>query len=197
MQRNQFNFLKTWLGSKNREPLIIRGARQVGKSTLVELFSEQAGLGLLNVNLERFPALAEVFGAKDPEQILAQIEFLPRMPAVNDQSILFLDEIQAVPEAIPALRYFYEDRPELPVLSAGSLLEFALNDHRFSMPVGRVQYLHMGPMTFGEYLLSVASNTIFALFEYNNDKVIMSFELNKLLAFIDIILGGNKKVYEY
>ena len=74
---------------------------------------------------------------------------------VSEQALLFLDEIQAVPEAIPALRYFYEDMPALPVIGAGSLLEFVLAEHQFSMPVGRVQYLHMGPMTFSEFLAAL------------------------------------------
>ena len=64
----------------------------------------------------------------------------------------FLDEIQAIPEALPALRYFYEDMAELPLLAAGSLLEFALSNRKFSMPVGRVEYLRMGPMCFTEFL---------------------------------------------
>jgi hypothetical protein len=155
MQRQQIKFLYTWLHSKNRKPLIIRGARQVGKSTLVELFARQNQQPLRNVNLERHPDLAAVFSCKDPEQIIQQIEFLPNMGSISNDTLLFLDEIQAVPEAIPALRYFYEDMPELPVISAGSLLEFALSDHTFSMPVGRIQYLHMGPMTFSEFLLAM------------------------------------------
>ncbi|MEZ5537347.1 MAG: AAA family ATPase [Thiolinea sp.] len=155
MQRHQLRFLENWLQKKNRKPLIIRGARQVGKSTLVELFARQAGSNLHSVNLERFPELADVFAGKNPEQIMAQIEYLPGMPLVNEKPLLFLDEIQAVPQAIPALRYFYEDMPELPVVSAGSLLEFALSEHQFSMPVGRVQYLHMGPMRFSEFLLAI------------------------------------------
>ena len=152
MQRQQLQFLYNWLRNKNRKPLIIRGARQVGKSTLVELFARQYQHALRTVNLERHPDLTDVFSGKDPEQIIQQIEFLPKMEKIGPDSLLFLDEIQAVPEAIPALRYFYEDMPDLPVLSAGSLLEFALKDHTFSMPVGRIQYLHMGPMTFSEFL---------------------------------------------
>lgn len=89
-----------------------------------------------------------------------QIEFLPKMGNINNETLLFLDEIQAVPEAISALRYFYEDKPELPVVSAGSLLEFALADHSFSMPVGRIQYLHMGPMTFSEFLLAMDEESL-------------------------------------
>ncbi len=155
MQRQQLQFLYTWLRNKNRKPLIIRGARQVGKSTLVELFARQYQQTLRNVNLERHPELSNIFSGKDPEQIIQQIEFLPNMGSISNDTLLFLDEIQAVPEAIPALRYFYEDMPEFPVVSAGSLLEFALADHAFSMPVGRIQYLHMGPMTFSEFLLAM------------------------------------------
>ncbi len=161
MQRQQLQFLTRWLQNKNRKPLIIRGARQVGKSTLVQLFAAQHSMTLLTANLERYPTLANTFASNDPEKILQQIEALPRMPAVDAQALLFLDELQAVPEAIPALRYFYEDRPQLPVVCAGSLLEFVLAAHQFSMPVGRVQYLHMGPMTFSEFLLALGEDKLY------------------------------------
>lgn len=160
MHRHQLRFLEHWLQQKNRKPLIIRGARQVGKSTLVELFAKQNGLSLYNVNLERFPELATVFDSNDPMQIIGQVEFLPGIPTDNKNPLLFLDEIQAVPPAIPALRYFYEDKPDLPLISAGSLLEFALSDHQFSMPVGRIQYLHMGPMCFSEFLLALGEEKL-------------------------------------
>lgn len=155
MQRQQLQFLNKWIQDTNRKPLVIRGARQVGKSTLVELFARQNQQMLRSVNLERHPELADIFSGKDPEQIIQQIEFLPKMGNINNETLLFLDEIQAVPEAIAALRYFYEEKSDLPVVSAGSLLEFALADHSFSMPVGRIQYLHMGPMTFSEFLLAM------------------------------------------
>jgi len=155
MHRHQLQFLHDWLQKSNRKPLVIRGARQVGKSTLVELLAQQSQKTLRNLNLERHPELSDIFSGKNPEQIIQQIEFLPKMGKISNDTLLFLDEIQAVPEAIAALRYFYEDKPELPVISAGSLLEFALADHSFSMPVGRIQYLHMGPMTFSEFLLAI------------------------------------------
>ncbi|RQD66696.1 MAG: ATP-binding protein [Desulfonatronovibrio sp. MSAO_Bac4] len=162
MYRHQLKFLDNWLKDENRKPLVIRGARQVGKSTLVQLFAKKYGNNLLNVNLERYPELSDIFNTKDPDQIIQQIEFLPGMKQANQNSLLFLDEIQAVPEAIPALRYFYEDKPRLPVLSAGSLLEFVLSDHSFSMPVGRIQYLHMGPMTFSEFLRGIGEDKLSA-----------------------------------
>lgn len=161
MERKQLVILENWLRRKNRKPLIIRGARQVGKSTLVELFARQNGMKLQDVNLERFPEMSEVFDTKDPQKIVSQIEFLPGVPSASrEPALLFLDELQAVPSAIPSLRYFFEDLPELPVVSAGSLLEFVLGDHNFSMPVGRVEYLHMGPMCFSEFLLATGEEQL-------------------------------------
>ena len=185
MQRQQLQLLKEWLSKKNRKPLIIRGARQVGKSTLVELFAEDQQQVLLNINLERYPELAPVFATKDPQQVLQQIEFLPKVPKINNNSLLFLDEIQAIPEAIPTLRYFYEDKPDLPVISAGSLLEFALSDHSFSMPVGRVQYLHMGPMTFFEFLVAQGEDKLYQLLtEYQLGQEISELAHQRLLKLL-------------
>ena len=70
------------------------------------------------------------------------------------KTLLFLDEIQAAPEVLASLRYFYEQMPQLHIIAAGSLLDFVLEDHSFSMPVGRIEYLHLGPMTFEEFLLA-------------------------------------------
>jgi predicted AAA+ superfamily ATPase len=152
MYRNKLDFLKTWIERENRKPLVIRGARQVGKSTIVKLFAQQTKRALNEVNLDRYPNLNSVFATKDPAKIIAEIEALPRMPSVSSETILFLDEIQATANAMPALRYFYEERGDLAVVAAGSLLEFLLADHKFSMPVGRIEYLHMGPLVFTEYL---------------------------------------------
>jgi len=152
MQRKQLRDLEKWVQAADRKPLVIRGARQVGKSTLVRLFSAQRRQPLLEVNLERHPQIGSIFESMDPRAIVEQIEALPGMPRVTPDSILFLDEIQAAPPAIAALRYFYEERRELPLIAAGSLMEFALAERRLSMPVGRVRYLHMGPMVFTEFL---------------------------------------------
>ena len=134
---------------------MIRGARQVGKSTLVKIFAELSSRPLAEINLERHTDLAALFSQNDPDALIDVLESLRNVPSINDQTLLFLDEIQATPEAIPALRYLFEDRSELAVLAAGSLLEFVLAEHDFSMPVGRIEYLHMGPMTFTEFLDAV------------------------------------------
>jgi predicted AAA+ superfamily ATPase len=172
LNRNQLINLENWLAKPNRKPIIIRGARQVGKSTLVKLFAEEQNRYLAEINLERFPELAPAFEHKDPVSLINLLEALPQVKAINSGSLLFFDEIQAVPEAIPALRYFYEEMKQLAVVAAGSLLEFALSDHRFSMPVGRVEYLHMGPMTFTEFLEALDETKLLSIirsFEIGDD----------------------------
>ena len=159
MHRHQLQNLRNWLQGTRRKPLVIRGARQVGKSTLVELFCQSAGLELVAVNLERHPDLAGAFaesqpGRNDPAALLNLIGAVADRP-LSGGSLLFLDEIQAAPHALASLRYFLEELPERPVIAAGSLMEFALAEHNFPMPVGRVEYLHLGPMTFTEFLKGI------------------------------------------
>jgi len=170
MNRKQLLFLESWISKRNRKPLMIRGARQVGKSTLVRLFSQNSGRQLADINLERHTNLGSLFSQNNPAALIDVLESLPGVPQISEQTLLFLDEIQAVPEAIPALRYLFEDRRETAVLGAGSLLEFILAKHDFSMPVGRVEYLHMGPMTFTEYLDAVD--------EHKLSEVIRQYKIN-------------------
>ena len=163
MDRKQFELLEAWLAKPNRKPVVLRGARQVGKSTLVRLFAGRHRRPLAEINLERFPQLATSFRRRSPREMLDVFESLPGIGPITPRTLLFLDEIQSVPEAIPALRYFYEDMGEQPLVAAGSLMEFTLSDHRFSMPVGRVEYLHMGPMTFTEFLDALEEKKLAAL----------------------------------
>jgi predicted AAA+ superfamily ATPase len=156
LYRNQLEDLSNWFKKKHRKPLIIRGARQVGKSTLVRNFAKTHNLTLIEINLEKHLELTELFKKNKPNLVLDAItdiiEKKINWASANKDLLLFIDEIQAIPEAIECLRYFYEDYPSLPVVSAGSLLEFTLNDHNYSMPVGRVEFLYMGPMKFHEFL---------------------------------------------
>lgn len=102
---------------------------------------------------------ARVFAELDVSRILLELEAVGRA-APGPGTLLFLDEIQATPSAIPALRYLREERPELPVVAAESLLETVLQSHDFSMPVGRVEYLHLGPMTLTEFLEGVGDGDL-------------------------------------
>ena len=158
MHRFAFQYLDRWIQFRRRKPLVLRGARQVGKSTLVKLFADQQKFKLNEVNLERHLELESVFATLDTAAIRGELESLVGRSINEGGSLLFLDEIQATPSALPALRYLYEDLPDIPVIAAGSLLEFVLADHNFSMPVGRIEYYHLGPMTFREFLEAIEPN---------------------------------------
>jgi len=153
MKRVAEDTLIAWQRSPRRKPLIIRGARQVGKTWLVEKGLAPHFTNLVKVDLEKRRDLHFLFaGNLEPKIILQGLEVsLGRI--VAGKTLLFFDEIQACPRAIMALRYFYEQMPELHVVAAGSLLEFAFAD--ISVPVGRVEYLYLQPMTFFEYLGAV------------------------------------------
>lgn len=144
--------MDSWLAGSRRKPLVLRGARQVGKTWLVRRLAERSGRELLEVNFERDPRLARFFSAKDPRALLSDLSLALGRPAPLDRALLFLDEIQAVPDVLSSLRWFAEELPRLPVIAAGSLLEFVLADHHFSMPVGRISFLHIEPLGFHEYL---------------------------------------------
>ncbi len=144
--------LLRWASLARRKPLLLRGARQVGKTTSVRDFAKARFPGqLAEVNLERQREAHRIFsGTLDPKRMLADLELLVGRRIIPGNTLLFLDEIQACPRAITALRYFYEELPELHVVAAGSLIEFVLGD--ISVPVGRLQYLNVFPMSFVEFL---------------------------------------------
>ena len=144
--------LKNWLVSPNRKPLILRGARQVGKSTLVRQMSKATNKQCLEVNLERMPEVADYFNSQQPKQIWNLLKLHFKHPEKEENSLLFLDEIQATPQIIACLRYFYEDFPELPIICAGSLLDLVLMNPEFSVPVGRIEYYYLQPLSFENFL---------------------------------------------
>ena len=160
MHREAINHLQNWLNSSNRKPLVLRGARQVGKSTLVHLFCKEQNLELVEVNLEK-NKLKELDNRENfsIEKAITEIEIVTKKK-VNDKSVIFLDEIQAQALAIGSLRYFYEDRPDIKVIAAGSLLEVVIQKNQISMPVGRVEYYHLGPMTFYEFLQALDEDVL-------------------------------------
>jgi uncharacterized protein len=160
MKRKEEAYLTEWYKSSHRKPLIIRGARQVGKSTLVRLFCQENGLQLIELNFEQSHTLRSMFASNEPIKIIQSLEILYNQRIDLEKAVLFLDEIQANPAAILSLRYFFEHIPQLAVIAAGSLLEFALEQYELSMPVGRIEYLFMGPMTFEEFLDAMGADQL-------------------------------------
>lgn len=154
MHRFEISYLKQWVSQKKRKPLIIRGARQVGKTTLVELFAKEQGLNLVTINFEVTPEIKELF-SNNPQETINQINIQLQADITPGKTILFLDEIQQAPAIIANLRYFFEKLPQLHVIAAGSLLEFALKEFEYSMPVGRIEYLYLGPLTFNNFLHAI------------------------------------------
>lgn len=143
--------LRHWKDSKRRKPLILRGARQVGKTYSLKEFGKNFFENMAVADLERNPAWHRVFeGDLSAKRICADLEILLKQKITPGKTLLFIDEIQACPRAITALRYFFEEMPELHVVAAGSLLEFALKN--ISFPVGRIQFLQLYPLCFAEYL---------------------------------------------
>jgi predicted AAA+ superfamily ATPase len=155
MNRIALSYIAEWKDRATRKPLVIRGARQVGKSFLVRMAAKELFSNLLEINFERMPDAASLFASKSPKTILPLLEARFNSPVEPGKTLLFLDEIQAAPEVFASLRYFLEELPGLHVIAAGSLLEFMLEEHSFSMPVGRIEYMHLGPMTFEEFLLAL------------------------------------------
>lgn len=152
MKRDIESELIRWKSQPRRMPLLVRGARQVGKSFIVEKFGREQFVHFALLNFEQNPKLKECFNSLDPEKITNAIELVTEVPIVAGKTLLFLDEIQECPQAIMALRYFKEQMPDLHVIGAGSLLEFTLNDPNFRMPVGRIHSIYLRPLSFGEFL---------------------------------------------
>jgi len=148
--RKALEDLKVWSERRNRKPLILRGARQVGKSTLVRMLAIEFE-GFIELNFEDY-AVRDIFEQRlDFNQVIERILIMGSGEAKEGRTLIFLDEIQISPEAIRMLRFFYERRPDLYVIAAGSLLEFSLKKVS-SFPVGRVDYYFLNPLSFTEFL---------------------------------------------
>lgn len=151
-QRTAIKFLKEWKQKSNRKPLILRGARQVGKTTLVDLFSQNFD-NYIKLNLEKIEDRILFEKIDNIKELKQSIFYSHNINSVKGETLLFIDEIQNSPEAIKQLRYFYEEEKDLYVIAAGSLLETVINK-KISFPVGRVEYYHLRPVSFKEFLLA-------------------------------------------
>ena len=201
MKRKALEYLSEWKDRSNRKPLVVRGARQVGKTFLVRDFASKHFDNLIELNLELYPEKADLFASKEIEEILRMLALDSNAQIRPGSTLLFIDEIQRTPEVIAFLRYFYELKPELHVIAAGSLLEFTLSDHDFSMPVGRVEYLFLGPLDFDEFLEALGEDRFLSFLRScePNDRIPSSIHqsLLRLLKRFCIVGGMPSAVREF
>ena len=152
MDRDIYKELLQWKEGKNRKPLLLRGARQVGKSWLIRRLGQEFE-SFIEINFEEHPEVKVFFeNSIEPNQILVNLSNYFGIRIIPGKTLVFFDEIQICPRAINSLRYFYEKIPELHLTGAGSLIEFALSE--ISVPVGRIEFIYVCPMNFGEFLVA-------------------------------------------
>jgi len=175
MERDRYTDLVRWKNSEERKPLIIRGARQVGKTWLMKEFGRREYKKMAYINFEKSRHLRPVFSAGfDTDRILLALKVESGVEITPRDTLLVLDEIQEVPEAIAAMKYFVEEVPQYHVVAAGSLMGMALHAG-VSFPVGKVSFLNLEPLTFAEFLRAVGEEALTGLLQTGDWKMIAAF----------------------
>lgn len=176
MERSAMKDLIAWKNKKGRKPLLLRGARQVGKTWLMKTFGEKCFSNTVYLNFDKDPRLKEIFEADyDIGRILRMLNIEAKTKIVPEKTLLIFDEIQEAPRAISALKYFCEDAPEIPVIAAGSLLGVAI--HRgVSFPVGKIDTLDIYPMSFSEFLLAMGESGLAELLAERDYEMLSAFD---------------------
>ncbi|MDR2472749.1 MAG: ATP-binding protein [Tannerella sp.] len=153
MKRKVFNQLVAWKNKQGRMPLIVNGARQIGKTFSISEFGENEFANTVYINLETNPDIRQIFeGDISPARIVRLLESSTNMRIIEGETLLFLDEIQASERALTSLKYFCEQAPQYYVVAAGSLLGVAINREKYSFPVGKIDEINMFPLDFEEFL---------------------------------------------
>ncbi len=199
MRRDIEKKFEEWKNENRRYPLLLRGARQVGKSYSVRKFGKQYFENIVEINFEQNPKFKLCFNTLEPEKIIESISILSNASIIAGKTLLFLDEIQECPNAIISLRYFYEQFPELHIIGAGSLLEFSLSQDNFKMPVGRIQYIFLKPLSFLEFLYAIGEIKIREIIEKFSWNDLPSKAIHEhILSFVKLysIIGGMPAVVQ-
>ena len=176
MFRKEIDNLIRWKNSTTRKPLIIRGARQVGKTWLMKEFGKLEYRQILYINFESSTHLKDIFNADyDIQRILTALQIETGVVATKQDSLIVLDEIQEAPRAITSLKYFYENEPEYHIIAAGSLLGVSIHKQT-SFPVGKVEFLDLYPLNFVEFLKAQKQHNLVSLLEKNEMGLIKNFK---------------------
>ena len=199
MERFQFEKLITWKKSNDRKPLIIRGARQVGKTWLMKQFGEREYTATAYINFESSKTLQNLFADDfDIKRIITAIQIETGVQINPENTLIIFDEIQECEGAITSLKYFFENAPQYHILAAGSLLGVALHQHT-SFPVGKVDFLDLHPLSFGEFLLALDKKPLYDLLLSRDWTLITSFKSKfiELLRQYYYIGGMPEAVYSF
>ncbi|MDR3316905.1 MAG: DUF4143 domain-containing protein, partial [Puniceicoccales bacterium] len=171
-----FSKLQEWKARGNPKPLLIQGARQVGKTRLMREFGRRSFEEMAYVNFEQNSQAVRIFdGDISPGNLLEKLEIETAIKLGTRTSLLILDEIQECPHALKALKYFSEEMPGFPILAAGSLLGVALRHQKISFPVGKVEFLTIHPLTFNEFLLALGEGALLQKIKELNFPFIRTF----------------------
>ncbi|MEI6696276.1 MAG: ATP-binding protein [Bacteroidota bacterium] len=177
MERFQFEQLLAWKNSCNRKPLIIKGARQVGKTWLMKEFGKREYLQTAYINFESSASLKHLFSTDfDIQRIISAIQIETEVQIDAKTTLIIFDEIQACEAAITSLKYFFENAPQYHIIAAGSLLGVALH-YKTSFPVGKIEFLDLHPLSFGEFLLAVHKKALYNLLTTKDWSLVAGFKL--------------------
>ena len=197
MYRYKFNELKKWKNSSNRKPLIIRGARQVGKTWLMQEFGKKEYEKCAYINFDENTRMIELFsGDFDIERIIQGLKIESGVNIEPENTLIIFDEVQETPKALTALKYFYEKANQYHIVAAGSLLGVAMHEGA-SFPVGKVDFLDLYPLNFLEFLRALGEENIVELVEKNDIEMIKIFS-DKLKNYLKqyLYIGGMPEVVE-
>lgn len=176
MYRIAIEKLYRWKESRRRKPLIIQGARQVGKTWLMKEFGRSAYRDMVYINFDSNSRMAELFASDlNTDRLIMGIELYAGKKIDPDSTLLIFDEVQEVPRALSSLKYFYENAPQYHIICAGSLLGIALHEGT-SFPVGKVDFLELYPLSFREFLMAVTGTQFAKLLDSQDYKMITSFK---------------------
>lgn len=176
MYRYAIEDLRNWKYKKNRKPLIIEGARQVGKTWIMKEFGRQEYQNIVYINFDSNARVAELFSADlNTQRILHGIEIYVGKKIDPENTLIIFDEVQEVPKALSSLKYFCEDAPEYHIVCAGSLLGIALHDGT-SFPVGKVEFLKLYPLSYKEFLMATGKELYAELIDQKDYQMIASFK---------------------
>ena len=190
MKRDAIKYLYEWKSRANHKPMIVRGARQVGKTWLMRAFAEEAYDRYVYVNFEDNELIRNVFERDfDIERIILALQVATGEMIDRDTLIIF-DEIQEAPKGLTALKYFYEKAPEYSILAAGSLLGISMHES-VSFPVGKVEFMDLYPLSFREFLNALGQSQLVTVLEKEDWELISLFH-NKLVEYLKIyyFVGG-------